>query len=231
MELPYSQEQHSPDWYRARLGCITGSKVGVLMKGGRGKDEIFSVTAKSYLYQVAGERALSHGIVDDDDMLQYYLDQTNVQSKAMRFGTEQEANARALYAELTGREVHEVGLCVHPLISYYASSPDGIIADGGVRGCLEIKCPSVSTFTQYATEIVDNPSLLRVNPDYFYQCQAHMDCTDSDFCDFVAYCPFMANPMHIVRISRDPEAILQMRERVQKAEEVVVRYQQLLLTA
>ena len=70
-------------------------------------------------------------------------------------------------------------------------------------------------------EIHDNESLKKVNPDYFYQCQNHMACTKATFCDFVAYCPFVENPMHIVRITRDNDEIALVEERVIKAEEVI----------
>lgn len=221
MELNYSQEQRTISWYRDRLGYITGSKVGVLMKCGRAKDEPFSVTAKTYLYQVAGERALNPDIVNDDQMLQYYLDQTTSQSKAMRFGVEQEENARARYERVTGAEVKSVGLCRHPAIAHLASSPDGITESDGRLGCVEIKCPSVSTYAQYVAEIDGNASLMKVNPDYFYQCQNHMACTGADYCDFVAYCPFVANPIHIVRIERDEAAIALIEERVALAEKAI----------
>lgn len=112
----FNQEQRTIEWYRERLGLVTGSKVGVLMKSGRSKDKAFSDTAKTYINQLAGERALNPEIVNDDEMLKYYIDQTTSQSKAMRFGTEQEENARNLYVEQTGREVEEVGLCRHPKI-------------------------------------------------------------------------------------------------------------------
>lgn len=219
MSLNYEQEQHSIAWYRDRLGFITGSKVGVLMKSGRAKTEPFSVTAKTYLFQVAGERALNPDIVNDDQMLQFYIDQTTSQSKAMRFGSEQEANARAMYAEIKGYDVKEVGLCRHPKIGCLASSPDGIVEDNSVLGCVEIKCPSLSTYAQYRSEIKDNDTLLKVNPDYFYQCQDHMACTGGQFCDFVAFCPFVENPIHIVRITRDDKVIAEMEERVALAEQ------------
>ena len=227
----YQQEQHSIDWYRDRLGYITGSKVGVLMKSGRTKDKVFSETAKTYLYQLAGERALNPQIVNDDAMLKFYIDQTTSQSKAMRFGSEQEENARNLYVEQTGRMVKEVGLCHHAQIEYLASSPDGITYDNDIMGCVEIKCPTLSTYSQYVTEVHDNESLLKVNPDYFYQCQNHMACTGGQFCDFVVYCPFVENPIHIVRISRDNDAIANIEKRVILAEEVIKENHQQLIKA
>lgn len=227
----YQQEQHSIDWYRDRLGYITGSKVGVLMKSGRTKDKVFSDTAKTYLYQIAGERALNPRIVNDDEMLKFYIDQTTSQSKAMRFGTEQEGNARDLYVERTGREVKEVGLCHHAKIKYLASSPDGVTYDGDTLGCVEIKCPALSTYSQYVAEISDNDTLKKVNPDYYYQCQNHMACTGGQFCDFIAYCPFVENPIHIVRITRDEDAIALIEERVALAEEIIKENHQQLIKA
>lgn len=222
------QEQRTLEWFRARLGYITGSSVGSLIKSGRTKDKVFSDTALTYLYQLAGERSLNPEIVKDDAMFSFYLDQTTSTSKAMRFGTEQEENARNMYIQLTGRVVEEVGLCKHPFIPNLASSPDGITSDNDEVGCLEIKCPTLSTYSKYVAEIHDNESLKKVNPDYYYQCQNHMGCTNTTFCDFVTYCPFVENPMHIVRIYRDEVAIALIAERVALAEVVIEsNYQQL----
>ena len=219
--LSFTQEQRTLEWYRARLGYITGSQVGSPMKSGRTKDKVFSDTALTYLYQLAGERSLNPEIVKDDNMFTFYLEQTTSQSKNMRFGTEQEENARAMYVDITGREVKEVGLCHHPQIKYLASSPDGITADGDVMGCVEIKCPTLSTYSKYVAEIHDNESLKKVNPDYYYQCQNHMACTEAQFCDFIVYCPFVENPIHIVRVQRDEDAIALIMERVELAEQII----------
>lgn len=219
--LNFNQKQHTPEWFRDRLGTITGSNVGVLMKVPRSKDAVFSETALTYLCQVAGERALNPAIVNDDDMLQFFLDQTTSQSKAMRFGSEQEEHARAYYTETTGHTVVEVGLCRHDTFPTLASSPDGIIEDGDTIGCIEIKCPALSTYIKYVSDIHDNASLLRVNPDYFYQCQSHMACTGASYTDFVVYCPFVARPMHIVRISRDEDEIAKIIGRVRMANDVI----------
>lgn len=219
--INFNQEQRTLDWYRARLGFITGSQVGSLMKSGRTKDKVFSDTALTYLYQLAGERSLNPEIVQDDNMFSFYIDTTTSQSKAMRFGTEQEDNARSTYIQITGCDVKEVGLCKHPTIPYLASSPDGITSDNNEMGCVEIKCPTLSTYSKYVAEIHDNESLKKVNPDYFYQCQNHMACTNTSFCDFIAFCPFVENPIHIVRIKRDNEEIAQIENRVALAEEVI----------
>ena len=76
-------EQRSVAWHRLRMGKITGSKVAVLMSKGKNKDDDFSQTAKSYMYQLAGERLFNKQLLNDDEIFQRYLEQVNVTTKAM----------------------------------------------------------------------------------------------------------------------------------------------------
>lgn len=216
-----NSEQHTIGWYRARHGNITGSCVGLLMKSGR--NDYFSETGKSYIYQVAGERGMNPAIVNDDELFGEYLQQVNVTSKAMQWGTDQEANARALYEKLTGRYIVEVGSCKHPTISNFASSPDGYFYDEntGENGCLEIKCPNQATFMRYKCEIHDNTSLLAVKYEYFYQCMAHIFCVEAQWCDFVVYNPFQTDPIHIVRILPDEKVFAEMEKRIRAANDII----------
>lgn len=216
-----NSEQQSIDWYRARHGNITGSCVGLLMKSGR--NDYFSETGKSYIYQVAGERGMNPAIVDDDELFEEYLQQVNVSSKAMQWGTDQEANARELYEKLTGRHIMEVGSCKHPTIPNFASSPDGYFYDEntGEKLCLEIKCPNQATFMRYKCEIHDNASLLNVKYEYFYQCMAHMACTSAQAVDFVVYNPFQSAPIHIVRIIPDEKIFAEMEKRIRIANDII----------
>lgn len=212
-----SAEQRTLDWYRTRLGNITGSMVGVLMKEGR--NDTFSETAKAYLYQLAAERSMNPAIVDDDELFEMYLYQVDVTTKAMRFGTEQESKAREIYERMANVRVGEVGSCRHPSIPHFASSPDGYhpSESGGGHVCLEIKVPSQATFMRYREEIGDNDSLLRVKPEYFYQCMAHMMVTGADETRFVVFNPFQNDPMHIVRILPDENVFAKMEERIRLA--------------
>ena len=61
-------EQRTADWHRARLGHFTGSQIVKLMGTGRKKEDVFSATAISYIFQVASERLLSEKVVEDDEM-------------------------------------------------------------------------------------------------------------------------------------------------------------------
>lgn len=208
-------QQRTPDWFRARLGKITGSAVGNIISKGKGAD--FTKTGLTYLNGVVAERILQPDIIADDDFFQTYLDEVNTTSKAMRIGTEREQEARELYAAVRNEQVEEVGSVEHPDIRGFASSPDGVIADGVAKGVLEIKCPTPATYVNYLSAIQTAEDLKAVNSDYYWQCYSHMAVTGAAWCDFVAYCPYLKVPLHIVRINRDEEVISQLLERVRLA--------------
>lgn len=207
--------QHTLQWYRARLGHITGSSAGKIIPKGRTKDAVFTQTGITYLMQIAAERMIPQQIVEDDEIFQCYLDEVNVTSKAMRIGNEREDEARQLYEDTTGNTVVEVGSTQHPDIATFASSPDGLTDDGG---CVEIKCPTPPVYVEYATKITDAESLKAVRPEYYWQCISHMACTGAQWCDFIAYCPYNAYPLHIVRIDRDEDAIAELLSKIALAE-------------
>lgn len=213
--------QRTPDWFRVRLGKITGSMAGVLMKEGRGGT--FTDTARSYLYQLAAERTMNPAIVMDDTLFGDYLAQVEASSKAMQFGTEQEPEAREWYMRATGRRVVETGSVPHPSIPHFASSPDGFFYDEetGEKGCIEIKCPNQATYMRYRAEVRDGESLLKVKPEYYWQCMAHMMVTGAAWCDFVAWCPWQSEPLHIVRVLPDAKAYDGMERRIMLADEFI----------
>lgn len=216
------ESQHTLEWYRKRLGKITGSRVGDLMKASRKKDEMFGDTAKSYIYQLAAERSMNSAIVADDVAFGEYLHQVGFSSKATEWGNRQEENARSLYIKLTGRQMVETGLCVHQSIMNFGSSPDGYYyGNDGEKGVLEIKCPSQNTFMKYKTEVTGNAGLLLTKPEYFYQCQSHMMVTGASWCDFVVYCPFQSTPIHIVRIYPDPSCFTAIERCVRAANDII----------
>ena len=73
-----NNNQREISWFRSRVGFLTGSKVSDIMKSGRKKDDVFSDTAKSYLYQIAGERLFNPDFLNDDDIFLDYIDQVSV---------------------------------------------------------------------------------------------------------------------------------------------------------
>ena len=215
-------EQRSLEWHRLRIGSFTGSKIGDLMKSGKKKEQTFGDTALSYIYKVAAERMLNPIFLNDDTIFADYVEQQQIYSKAIVWGQEQEENAKDLLMKKNPEwELADVSSCKHDTIPHFAASPDAIIYDRKKLMIGEIKCPSVHTFVRYLVEINDAESLKKVQPDYFYQMQAEMACTNAESGIFVAYCPWLVKPIHIVPIERDEEAIKAIEERVVKANEIV----------
>lgn len=212
-------EQHTPEWYRFRLGKITGSMAGILMKPAKSKP--FTDTAETYLYQLAAERTMDTRFTDNETLLQEYIDYSDISTRAIRFGTEQEPLARLMYASVYNVLVEELGSIPHPSLGFFASSPDGTWSIGGQKICIEIKCPNQSTFIKYAHQIKDAASLKSAKPEYYWQCLAHMAVTGAIRTDFIAFCPWQQNPLHIVPIHRDDVEIAQLLDRVQLANQFI----------
>lgn len=217
-----NDNQRTLSWFRARLGNITGSRCGDLMKSGRRKEDTFGDTAKSYIMQLAAERMLNPVVVDDDELFAEYVEFTSVSSKAMRFGTEQEEAARSLFARMAGVTVIEPSSCRHDTLPHFAASPDGIILDAQQQpiACLEIKCPKIDTFVKYL-DITDGPSLKDINSTYYWQTQAEMMCTGTSLCYFVVYSPFLTHPLHVALIERDEEDVSALSERITLADTLI----------
>lgn len=207
--------QHSLDWFRVRLGRFTGSQVGRLMKSGRGKDDIFSKDALTYINEVVAERMLNPSVVMMDELFEEYLLQVTASSKALAWGNDQEMNARGMYVSITKRKVTSCGAI--QFSDYFADSPDGLCIEDD--GAIEIKCPQNKTHTDYLVGVHDAESLKAIKPDYYWQCMAHMTVSGADWCDWMSYCPFSKKPLHVVRIERDSSAIATLLDRLELAEQ------------
>ena len=216
-------EQRSVGWYRSRMGQINGSKVADIMKPGRKKDEVWSETAKSYLMQVAAERLFNPDFLNDDDVFQDYIDQTNYTTKAMQWGIEQEDAAKSLFISMNSTDGYdlvyaELSSCQHDTIPHFAASPDGLVYRRGEEGrhTMEVKCPNLNTYMKYRTLIHDAMSLKEVEPKYYWQVLAEMSCTGAVGAYFIVYCPWLTRPIHWIHIDREDVAddIKAMEDRV-----------------
>ena len=212
-------EQRSLEWHRMRCGCITGSKVADIMKSGRKKDEVFSETAKAYLFQVAGERLFNPTFLNDDGIFQDYIDQVSVNTKAMQWGADQEGAAKSLFMQMNfpEGEIVELSSCKHDTIPYFAASPDGAIyygRDGEDLKIIEVKCPNINTYMKYRILIHDAASLKETEPKYYWQMMAEMSCTGAKGGIFIVYCPWLSKPIHWAEIDRVEDDIKLMEDRV-----------------
>lgn len=164
-------EQRSPEWFAARLGKVTASKVAdVIAKTKTG----YSTSRENYMAQLVCERMTG-------------TQAEGFSSTAMQWGTDQEPLARAAYESAMNVLVDETGFVIHPTISEAGASPDGLVGNDGL---IEIKCPNTSTH-------IDTLLSEKVPTKYITQMMWQMACTKRQWCDFVSFDPRMPDGLQL----------------------------------
>lgn len=164
-------EQRSTEWFTARLGKVTASRVAdVIAKTKTG----YSTSRENYMAQLVCERMTG-------------TQGESFSSVAMQWGTDQEPLARAAYEAAKDVLVDEVGFIVHPTIINAGASPDGLVGDDGL---IEIKCPNTATH-------IDTLLSKKVPSKYIAQMQWQMACTGRKWCDFVSFDPRMPDGLQL----------------------------------
>ena len=182
--------QRTDDWYAARLGKVTASRVAdVVAKTKSGP----SASRANYMAELICERLT--GAKGD-----------SYQNAAMVWGTETEPKARAAYEAETGSLVEGVGFVPHPTITMSGASPDGLV---GEEGGVEIKCPNTATHIE--TILGEEPA-----KKYYDQMQWQMACTGRKWCDFVSYDPRMPEHLKLLvkRVERNDVYIAELEREV-----------------
>ena len=183
-------EQRTEEWFAARLGKVTASRVAdVIAKTKSG----YSASRDNYMAQLICERL------------------TNTQGEsfsnaAMQWGTETEPLARSAYEALNGLLVEEVGFVQHPKIEMAGASPDGLV---GLFGMLEIKCPNTATH-------IDTLLSQTVPTKYITQMQWQMRCCERHWCDFVSFDPRLPQDLQLFvkRVEFDAAYVATLEEEV-----------------
>ena len=182
-------EQRTDDWFAARLGKVTASRVAdVIAKTKTG----YGAGRANYMADLVVERLTGQKA-------------SSFSNAAMEWGTEQEPNAKAAYAAKTGILVEEVGFIDHPTVAMSGASPDGFAEEGLV----EIKCPNTATHLEY---IFDG----KPPQKYVTQMQWQMACAGKPWCDFVSYDPRLPERLQllVVRVPRDDDYIKMLEQEV-----------------
>jgi putative phage-type endonuclease len=184
--------QRTEDWYAARLGKVTASRVADVMAKTKSG---YSASRANYMAHLICERLTG-------------TQGESFQNAAMAWGTEQEPAARGAYEARTGLLVQETGFVPHPTISGAGASPDGLVGDDGL---VEIKCPNTAT---HIDTLLGGSAALK----YRDQMMMQMACTGRQWCDFVSYDPRMPANMQlfVVRVIRDERAISEMEGEICK---------------
>ncbi len=190
MKIIESMEQGTQEWLELRLGKVTASKFSEVMTNGRGDKP--SATAKSYMIKLVAEilRGQAMPFFEND---------------AMRWGTETEPQARAMYELRNDVDVKEVAFV--ELNEFVGVSPDGLVGDDGL---LEIKCPNTETQIKRFLDGVGLPK------EYKAQVQGQLWVTGRKWCDFVSFDPRIDVEASYIqtRVYRDEEYIAKLEEKV-----------------
>jgi putative phage-type endonuclease len=182
-------EQRTDDWFAARLGKVTASRVAdVIAKTKTG----YGAGRANYMADLVVERLTGQKA-------------SSFSNAAMEWGTEQEPYARAAYAAKTGILVEEVGFIDHPTVAMSGASPDGFAEEGLV----EIKCPNTATHLEY---IFDG----KPPQKYVTQMQWQMACAGKPWCDFASFDPRLPERLQllVVRVPRDDDYIKMLEQEV-----------------
>lgn len=201
--------QHSPEWYAARLGMLTASKISAaITKRKRGEGDL------------AARRKLKFSLLAE---MGTDLTADNYVSPSMEHGIENEPRARAEYEIRTGFSVEPVGLLLHSEFKWAAASPDGYIAPNGL---LEIKCPDTATHFEYIEQGA-------IPPEYIDQMDWQMACAgpEIEWADFASFDPRVKHDdlrLFIVRRMRDDAAIAEKEKlALEFMDEMTVLFEQI----
>lgn len=176
-------EQLSPEWFNARKGRITGSRIGAALGENPWR------TRADLIRQMVREH---HGAPDESK-----------DNPAMMHGRLHEQQAMLTFMREAEVEVEQVGFI--PFGRRYGASPDGLTSDGGI---LELKVPFS---LRNEKEAIFKP--LKEQPHYWHQVQLEMYAAGRDHAYFVQYVAqkgdvfgddFVPEQIRIERIERDP---------------------------
>jgi len=185
-------DQLTDEWFAARVGKVTASRMGDLMATTRTG---YGASRANYMAELIAERLTGKKA-------------ERFQNEAMQWGVEKELEANAAYVFHTDLMIDSVGFIEHPSIPMSGASPDGHV---GSDGSVEIKCPMTATH-------IDTLLSNTIASKYIYQMQWQLACSGRQWCDFVSYDPRMPPEMQLFvkRVPRDSKVIADLETEVRK---------------
>lgn len=180
-------DQHGPEWFGFRRGCLTASRIKALRQRKRGEGELKE--RRHLRFQLLAE-------ILSDNTTEHHV------SPAMEWGIAEEPRAKAAYEIQTGYSLEPIGFLAHHTLPRAGCSPDGWIRKH--NGFAEFKCPNTDTHLEYWDAGVA-PS------DYLPQIYWQMACAgpEIEWVDFVSFDRRVDKKfqMFICRVDRDEEEI------------------------
>lgn len=185
-----------------RIGKFTASKIGLLLKSGRSKSELFGQTAMKYIREKVAEIIIGETISDAQEL----------SAKSLEWGLKNEPLAIEAY-----------GMPVHGKQDFIlfggdaGATPDGLVGDDGM---IEVKCPWNPAEHVNNMLIVDQSAFKAYHDDYYPQIQMQLLCSGRSWVDFVSFDPRCVNDahkLHVIRIYRDDAMIQELEYRILEA--------------
>lgn len=167
-------EQRSPEWFEARRGKVTASRIGDILKTIR--SGAWAASRRNYAAQLVAERLTGK------------VQESFYGHESMDWGKDQEPAAREAYIKKTGASVAEIGFVDHPTLPDAGASPDGLVGD---EGLLEIKCLIPANHQEMLLTG-------EVKESYRLQMLWQVACTKRKWCDFVSYDPRLPESMQLL---------------------------------
>lgn len=159
-------EQRSPDWFRARLGRLTGSCASDML-----------ATVKTAGAEAAARRDLRMRLVLE--RLTGESQEDGYVNATMQWGIDKEAEAFDAYEAYSGNLTRRTGFLTHRDLMV------GCSLDGDVEnfaGIVELKCPKSATHYGYL-------KAGSVPASHLPQIQHNLWITGAQWCDFASYDP------------------------------------------
>lgn len=170
--------QGSPEWFAARLGRVTASRIGdVLAKTKTG----WGASRYNYLAELVCERLTGRP-------------NETFTTTAMQWGVDNEDRARNAYIFKYGRDVQQVGFIEHPRLEGFAgASPDGLVDHDGL---IEIKCMNTINHLEVLTT-------QRIPLRHQLQMQWQLECTGRKWADYCCFDPRLPEHLQLAVIRYD----------------------------
>lgn len=196
--------QRSEEWFNARKGRFTASRISELM-GVKG----LGLTGESYCFDLAVEDIFG---IDESEQFTSFDMQRGVMLEPLAFEKFKSIK------ELDFIEVTEATF--FPIGEIAGASPDGLVGNDAI---LEIKCPRPNKFFKLVKDNV-------IDKDYLYQMQMQMLCTNSVRCHFFNYIIFNNVEMyHEIIVERDQDMINSIKDRINEANIIKENFKQQLI--
>ncbi|XP_072028778.1 uncharacterized protein [Amphiura filiformis] len=186
------KQSESKLWYGFRAGRITASKLKQVCHSDP------RIPAKSLINTIC------------------YPDKHKFSTAATRHGIDNEDKVLDMYAEEMKWHdnfvMSKTGLVINTQFPYLGASPDSLVScECCGNGCVEVKCPyskrdmtirdAIEQDKTFCLEIRNDEPKLKQNHQYYYQVQAQIHCTNTEYADFIVWTG--RGPLHKERILPD----------------------------